>query len=223
MAIYTLKSPWSIAAAIIFIFCNSQVIAQIPGQGPANNTLPLRPWNITRLNTGSPSGRPASFPYSAIYATITDPNYISLGPTNFVEAIFPPSTVECTIKWNTYFEEPYNIVVPCTGSQSNGKWNMEVLTSTNTSEDWNPPSPTRNFRLRFRLEESIVMNEGRVVTLVYAGEGTFSVGLNLDFVCGGSGVCSSGLKACPGGDGDRSVAIKQELVETRVRCINGTC
>ncbi|KAM7198723.1 hypothetical protein V8F20_006038 [Naviculisporaceae sp. PSN 640] len=192
----------------------------------ANDTLPLRPWNVTRLNTGSPSGRPASFPYSGIYVTITDPNTISMGPTNFVEAFFPSSTVDCTIRWNSYFEEPYGWVTPCVGNISHGKWTVEMLKApipANESESWSQPSPTRNFILKFRLEDGVVLDNGRVVTKIYEGKEVFAVGKNLDFVCGGSGVCSSGLKS-PTEGGDRSVAVKQKLVETRVRCFtDGDC
>lgn len=195
----------------------------------ANDTLPLRPWNVTRLNTGSPSGRPASFPYSGVYVTITDPNTISLGGSTSLpshEAIFPPSTVDCTIRWNSYSEQPYNWVIPCVGNLSHGKWSVEMLKApapANESESWNQPSPTRNFILKFRLEEGVVMDNGRVVTKIYEGKELFSVAKNLDFVCGGSGVCSSGLKALTEG-GDRSVPVKQKLVETRIRCFtDGDC
>lgn len=213
------------------LFFSSLVTAAPQPQrgGVANDTLPLSPWLVTRLNTGSPSGRPASFPYSGIYVTISDPNTISLGPTRFLEAIFPPSSADCTIRWNTYFEEPYGWTTSCIGNLSHGKWSIEMVKKNQTSsseeeEEWDPPSPTRNFGIKFTLEEGIILDDGKVVTRIFEGVGWFSVATNLDFICGGSGVCSSGLKVPAGVEGtDKSVPVKQTLVETRVRCYNGSC
>jgi hypothetical protein len=40
----------------------------------------LKDWQVTSVGTGTPSGRPGSYPWSTLHANITDPNLIDLGP-----------------------------------------------------------------------------------------------------------------------------------------------
>lgn len=39
----------------------------------------LQDWQVTSVNSHTPSGRPGSYPWSSITANITDPNAINLG------------------------------------------------------------------------------------------------------------------------------------------------
>ncbi|KAK3316578.1 hypothetical protein B0H66DRAFT_604863 [Apodospora peruviana] len=179
---------------------------------------PLQPWELSKLSTFSPSGYPGSLPYSSIYATISDPNTIPLGKTRFGDASFPPSAVNCSLRWVGFnaVEEPWNIITPCTGSLNHGRWTMQMLKPTNNATAGYKPSGTTNFALKFTLEESMMMNNATLISLVFEAEKRFAVPDNMSGVCGGSGVCSWGLK-----DGLGVVLVEQVLKETR--CLMGDC
>ena len=55
------------------------------------------------------------------------------------------------------------------------------------------PSATRDFKVEFELEESMILDDG-IVTMRFIGTAGFAVGEELQLVCGASGVCSTGLK-----------------------------
>ncbi|KAK3339796.1 hypothetical protein B0T25DRAFT_466878 [Lasiosphaeria hispida] len=121
---------------------------------------PLLPWQITRLATHSPSGYPGSTPYNTVSLTITDPNTLSLGRTRFGAALFPSSTVNCTVKWLAYGgEEPYlGRATPCSGI-NHGRWTVELVRGNRSGYGG---SGTTDFGVRLGLEESITLNEGPV-------------------------------------------------------------
>lgn len=129
-------------------------------------TPPLQPWQVSRLTTFSPSGRPGSSIWSVINATISDPNDAAV------------SVAICTGKW-TYDEPPYGVVNTCS-EVPGGKWSFQMLKSDGTN-----PSPTTDFKLRFELVKGDV---------VFAGTEKFVVGENMSGICGASGVCSFGLR-----------------------------
>ena len=54
-------------------------------------------------------------------------------------------------------------------------------------------SATRDFKAKFELEESMILDDG-IVTMTFTGTAGFAVGQELQLVCGASGVCSTGLK-----------------------------
>lgn len=89
---------------------------------------------------------------------------------------------------------------------------MEVLRGNTSSIGY---SATRYFRLRFTLEQSMILNSG-VVSTTSAALGDFGLGENLSGACGGSGVCNYGLK-----DDVQPLVLRQEMRETR--CLRGTC
>ncbi|KAK5651823.1 hypothetical protein OQA88_11592 [Cercophora sp. LCS_1] len=179
---------------------------------PSANT-PLKPWEISTLSTFTPSGRAGNAPYSSLFLTITDPNTISFGTTRYGDATFPPSTTNCTIRWNAYTEEPYGWIIPCTTEYLNqGRWTIEIQ-KYNTTEYG--PSPTRDFRLRFVLEESMLLTDG-ILSKTFVGERAFALGDDLAIVCGGSGVCNTWLK-----DERRPASVQQELLRTD--CVMGSC
>lgn len=177
---------------------------------------PLAPWQITGLSTHSPSGYPANHPYSRLWVSIGDPNTVTLGPTPFGDAAFPPTNATCTVWWQAYSEDPRDgpWVNTCSETRS-GKWTVEVLRPAEGEG-----SPTTDFALRFRLSEAVVLGTGAVVSFRFEGEAAFAVGAaperNMDGACGGSSVCNWGLK-----DGVAPVLVHQKLVEAR--CVVGEC
>ncbi|KAK0704415.1 hypothetical protein B0H67DRAFT_497478 [Lasiosphaeris hirsuta] len=173
---------------------------------------PLLPWQITHLGTHSPSGRAGNSPYSSLFLSITDPNTLSLGRTRSGPALFPPSTVNCTLKWLAYGgEQPYGRATPCTAI-GHGRWTVEMVRANHSGYGG---SGTTDFVVGLRLEESIILNEG-AVSLVFGGAQGFWLSTedgNLFGSCGGSGVCNWGLK-------NGTVLVTQELVEAR--CLGNT-
>jgi hypothetical protein len=171
----------------------------------APNDTP-EPWEVSSLSTFSPSGRPGSSPYSTVNITITDPNTIQAGPAPNGEAVFPPSTAICNVSF-VGDAPPYNRAVNCSGVQY-GFWTFEMLEAKNTSY----PSATTNFDVRFTHVDNVTVI-GSVYSKVYVGTGHFEVGKNMAGVCGGSGVCSWGLKA-----EERPSLINQTLVSCTGAC-----
>ncbi|KAK4232801.1 hypothetical protein C8A03DRAFT_39565 [Achaetomium macrosporum] len=185
------------------------------------NTTALLPWQIPSLSTHSPSGYPANHPYSRLRFTIHDPNTIVLGPTRFGDAAFPPSTANCTVWWLPYHGSEDDPMMPglthtCGDPDTMaGKWTFQVL---NGSTGDGGGSPTTDFTLRVMLSEAVVLGTGGVVNLKFEGEAAFRRARdgNLEGACGGSGVCSWGLK-----EEDAPVLVRQRLVE--VKCVTGKC
>lgn len=78
-------------------------------------------------------------------------------------------------------------------------------------------SATRDFRVKVVLERSMILHSGsRIVSLVFEGEGAFSLEKELRMVCGGSGVCNLGLK-----EGTSPVLVREVLRERK--CVYGEC
>lgn len=182
----------------------------------ASNDTPmaLQPWQVSIVNTHSPSGRAGNAPYSFLYTSIADPNTILAGTTINRPASFLPTEVNCTLRWNSYFaESPFGWVTPCADVNYNtARWTVQMLEQNLTGYG---PTATRDFRLRFVLEQSMLLSTG-VITKTFTGEGAFAVGLNMGIVCGGSGVCNHFLK-----DESQPVLIQQQLTSTK--CTGGTC
>jgi len=62
----------TIAAVLAF----TSFAAATPLQARQNT---LQEWQVTSVNSHTPSGRPGSYPWSTITANITDPNALNLG------------------------------------------------------------------------------------------------------------------------------------------------
>ncbi len=129
----------------------------------------LLPWQVPKLYTFSPSGRPSSSPWYSLNATIIDPN-------------FSNTTTECSTKW-TYESPPYKQVHNCSEAAYR-KWSFEIL-ETNSSSEY--PSPTTDFGLRFLLSRKGGREE-------YEGKANFKVGGNMSGLCAASGFCTWNLK-----------------------------
>ncbi|KAK3374659.1 hypothetical protein B0H63DRAFT_480704 [Podospora didyma] len=183
---------------------------------PNDTSLAVKPWEISGVGTHSPSGYPANAPYSTLFVSISDPNHIVLGSTRFGDAAFPPSSVNCTVRWLGALENPYGWVNTCTDI-NHGKWTVEILPGVvTTSGPQSYSSPTTNFVLRFTLSEAVVLMTGTIYER-FVGTAAFAVGDNMSGSCGGSGVCNWGLKETV----VRPVLVNQTLVETR--CLFGSC
>ncbi|KAI1454078.1 hypothetical protein F4805DRAFT_441112 [Annulohypoxylon moriforme] len=170
---------------------------------------PLEPWQVTRLGTFSPSGRPGSDVFAHLWANITNPNSISAGPG----VSFDSSSANCTVNWVFADEYPYGQVFDCDtteteqSSSSVSKWTIEVLKANSTSA-----SATENMDVKFTLSANLTV-DGDEYFKVLVGTQHFQVGENLEGTCGGSGVCSWGLK------GD-SVPV---LVQPTIVACQGAC
>ncbi|KAK4039386.1 hypothetical protein C8A01DRAFT_16624 [Parachaetomium inaequale] len=191
---------------------------------PVNTTL-LHPWQITRLSTHSPSGRPGTHPYSRLSFAIADPNTIVLsGPTpgsSGNDVGFPPSAANCTVWWMTHGEDPReggweNTCEENLAEGMRGKWSFRVVEGSGEAGR----GVTTDFGLSVTLEEAVVLGTGGVVSLKFEGEAAFKVGAgeegNMGGSCGGSGVCNWGLK-----QESVPVLVKQTLVG--MECVTGTC
>ncbi|KAI1104556.1 hypothetical protein F4804DRAFT_185316 [Jackrogersella minutella] len=175
---------------------------------------PLEPWQVTRLNTFSPSGRSNDSTLAYIWANITNPNSIPAGPG----ASFDSSSANCTVDWTFFGEDPYGRVFECetaetqpgsssSGSSSVSKWTIEIIDANDTMS-----SPTENMDVKFTLTTNLTMN-GDDYYKVLIGTQHFEVGDNMEGQCGGSGVCSWGLK-------DEIIPV---LVQPTIAACKGTC
>jgi hypothetical protein len=180
------------------------------------NTTGLQPWQIPSLSTFSPSGYPAGHPYPHLRFTVSDPNTVAVASTHFGPAEFLPSGANCTVWWLAETGDPTGTKdggrpwtntcdFPSWGSVA-GKWTFQMLNG----------SSTEGMTLRIMLEEAVILEDGSVVNVKWAGEAAFTVGGNMAGECGGSGVCYWGLK-----DEDAPVLVNQTLVE--VKCVYGGC
>ncbi|ORY02656.1 hypothetical protein BCR34DRAFT_617990 [Clohesyomyces aquaticus] len=152
----------------------------------------LQPWELQRLYTHSPSGRPGNDPHLTLNATIHDPNTIPLRQTSTGTAVFPPSTANCSAQWLTKDDVPWNLEQPCT-SIDYGVWTMKMVRPEGGDGEF---GATEDFGLEFKLVDDVrVLNEQ--FTKTFTGSGTFKVGDNLSGQCGGSGVCNWGLTVKP--------------------------
>ncbi|KAH6612256.1 hypothetical protein B0J18DRAFT_470373 [Chaetomium sp. MPI-SDFR-AT-0129] len=160
---------------------------------PTINTAALLPWHLTALSTSSPPGMPAVHPYSHLFFTIADPNTITLGTTHFGDAGFPPSAVNCSVWWMSFGDDPRDTGVEnaCDAMLPGvrGKWTFTVVEGRDPTR-----GVTTDVGLRIGLEEAVSLETGGAVSVRFEGEVVLSVGEEMAGTCGGSGVCSWGLK-----------------------------
>jgi hypothetical protein len=64
-------------SAFAAVLAFSSAVAATPLQARDDT---LKDWQVTSAGTGTPSGRPGSYPWSTLTANVTDPNQINLGP-----------------------------------------------------------------------------------------------------------------------------------------------
>lgn len=146
----------------------------------------LQPWLLSGISSFSPSGRPGSYPWITLTASLTDPNALVLGTGEDGT----PVTLEanntasnCQAKWLSG-TKPFGRQWPCDNS-GNGYWIFEVIETANFT--------LYDFEVKFtRVAETIY--HGSSFGKRYEGTAHFAVPDQLGGSCGGSGVCSWGLK-----------------------------
>ncbi|KAF2689363.1 hypothetical protein K458DRAFT_384014 [Lentithecium fluviatile CBS 122367] len=150
----------------------------------------LTPWQLDALSTFSPSGRPGNYPWLTITASLTDPNTLTLGtsPENNSTVTLPSGAqaLNCQAKWLAG-ETPFGRSWPCDNSgEADGYWTIQIPKTDEFS--------VNNFDLVVRrVAETLYL--GSSYKKVYEARTHFEVGVNLSGTCGGSGVCSWGLRS----------------------------
>jgi hypothetical protein len=139
--------------------------------------------------------RQSSFLLEAKASYVLAPTYLSSG----CHRQLINTMQNCVAKYFTKGENPLGRTWPCDPTTS-GYWTMTVLAGS--SEKF----ASNNLNLKF-AHVADVLYRGSQYTAKYEAEGHFAVGDNLSGSCGGSGVCSWGLKA-----GNTPFAIKPAKV-----------
>ena len=164
-----------------------------------------QPWEVRNLHLFTPSGRPGSSEWRTLNISIIDPNALSVGYGSNDTAVFPPTPANCSTQW-TVGEVPYNKTISC-DEVTYGSWTFEILEAhgDREEEERSPYYPLEDFDIRF-TNAKIVTVLGKVYKEVCVGTGSFRLGENLSLVCGGSGVCSAGIK-----DESWPILVEQEM------------
>jgi hypothetical protein len=67
----------------------------------------LKDWQVNTVTIGTPSGRPGSYPWSTLSASITDPNQINLGPAkDDGSAVTVPAGSQGLVRLNPILFQP---------------------------------------------------------------------------------------------------------------------
>ncbi|KAF2257141.1 hypothetical protein BU26DRAFT_513851 [Trematosphaeria pertusa] len=180
---------FSLSAAAALAFSTLASCAPL-GEAPIEERAArLQPWQLTALIAFSPSGRPGSYPWLTITANLTDPNELILGTApddNSTVSVPAGNTApNCRAKWLSG-ENPHGRSWPCDPT-GDGYWTMKIPKTEGFSAN--------NFTAVFtRVAE--VLYHGSSYRKEYTASKKFFLGSdgNLSGVCGGSGVCSWGLK-----------------------------
>jgi hypothetical protein len=109
----------------------------------------LQPWQITRLYTHSPSGRPGNNPYSTLNFTISDPNTVTAGQSPTGQAVFPPTTAACSLQFLTSADVPWGVAQPCTTDDNTKAYSTWTFTVTKPAGG--SPYATENFDLSIKV------------------------------------------------------------------------
>lgn len=144
---------------------------------PRAEPLPHIPWNITRLSTNSPSGRPGSTPWSYIRFTIEDTTRLDAGMSPYGHVFHTAGSANCSMKWDAYEPGgPWDRENKC-GEEGSGHWTWWMR---KPSGDWQ--SPTSSFDLEWRLQNKIrvlVESDNRLIDQEFVGRAHFQVGDNV--------------------------------------------
>ncbi|KAF2659459.1 hypothetical protein K491DRAFT_689322 [Lophiostoma macrostomum CBS 122681] len=174
-------------ATIATVAFTAFAIASPVELAPRQNAT-LEPWQLSGISGFSPSGRPGSYPWLNIVANLVDPNELTLGTStdDGSEVTVPAGNAgaNCTAKWYTG-TKPFNHIWPCDPT-GDGYWYMEIEETSDFS--------TANFDVKFTRVADVIYH-GSEFKKTYTGSAHFEVGDNMSGTCGGSGVCSWGLKA----------------------------
>jgi hypothetical protein len=168
----------------------------------------LQQWQLSGISSFSPSGRPGSYPWITITANLFDPNTLNLGtsPADGSTVTIPPNNAtNCQAKYISS-SKPFDHIWPCgmlfspltqsklrcnpliyqPDNSGNGYWTMEILETSDFS--------IHEFDVKFtHVADTLYL--GSQYKKTYTGTAHFSLTDNLSGSCGGSGVCSWGLKS----------------------------
>ncbi|KAF2277646.1 uncharacterized protein EI97DRAFT_489193 [Westerdykella ornata] len=163
-------------------------ILSAPTLSPRETSSSLLPWQLTGIGFFSPSGRPGNYPWNTITASITDPNALDLGTNKAGQPVTLPANntaSNCRAIW-LRGENPFNRSWPCDdNAEADGYWTMEILQT--------PEFGLTNFDVRFRRVAE-VGSLGQRFARKFVGEVHLQAPETLSGTCGGSGVCSWGLR-----------------------------
>ncbi|KAK7183896.1 hypothetical protein PSPO01_09918 [Paraphaeosphaeria sporulosa] len=154
----------------------------------------VQPWQITRLYTHTPSGRPGNDPHSTLNITITDPNTIPAGQSPTGQAVFPPTSANCSLQYLTNEDVPWGVEQSCTTDDNTKAYSTWIFTINKPAEG--AAYASENFDLSFKLVDYVHL-PGQEVTKTFTGGDHFEVGDNMSGQCGGSGVCNWNLNDTP--------------------------
>ncbi|KAI1764920.1 hypothetical protein GGR53DRAFT_465898 [Hypoxylon sp. FL1150] len=172
----------ALALTSLFARANAAAVYKLSNE-PSD---PLTPWQVTKLSTFSPSGRPGSSPLASILANITNPSSIPAG----AGPSFAASSANYSVEWAFGDAQPYGTAYECTttpaASASSSRWTVEILKT-----DADLYAPTERLDVRFTLTLTSGLAEDG--SMVLAAIQHFEVGDNMRGTCGGSGVCSWSL------------------------------
>ncbi|KAI0009537.1 hypothetical protein F4779DRAFT_369665 [Xylariaceae sp. FL0662B] len=198
-------------------FTLASLFAQIKASGQHHrfrtDLAPLEPWQVMKLSTFSPSGRPGNSPLAHLWANITSPGSVPAGSG----VSFDQSSANCTVDWVWGDEKPYSLIYECAttvtataeadSSRSSSKWTIEILEA-----DSGYFSPTENIAVKFTLTNNLTI-DGDEFYKVLVGIQHFEVGENMRGSCGGSGVCSWELR-----EEDNPVLVQPTVVACEGDC-----
>jgi hypothetical protein len=109
----------------------------------------LQPWQITKLSTHEPSGRPGNDPHSTLNFSISDPNTVPAGQSPTGQAVFPPTTAACSLQYLTAADVPWGVEQPCTTDDNTKTYSTWTFTITKPAEG--TASATENFDLSVKV------------------------------------------------------------------------
>jgi hypothetical protein len=167
----------------------------------------VAPWQITNVAAFKPSGRPNSSPTSTLSVTLSNPNTVRLQKTPTGYAVLPAFKARCRWEWETKSGMPYGVETVCTPVDTDniyGSLTMKLSPGNGGS------SPHGDFGLDIVESRDVTVLQTQYIR-VYEGAVKLNTATNLNIVCGGSGVCSWGLK-------NGAVEVKQELTKSVGSC-----
>ncbi|KAI5867816.1 hypothetical protein GGS23DRAFT_197711 [Durotheca rogersii] len=158
---------------------------------------PLLSWNATAVSTSSPPGRPDST-NTAYISVMINSGPLAAGPQGNGTLFLAATTGGCSAAWEPQSELPYGRTYGCvTGASTPSRRSTSAAT---TVYSWifkilleggdGPQLPTKNFIATFTFMANMTTPDGDKYRKVLAGTQHFTVGENLEGVCGASGACS---------------------------------
>lgn len=109
----------------------------------------LKPWQITSFITHEPSGRPGNDPHSYLRFSIEDPNTITAAQTPTGQAVFPPTSAECSLQWLTNDDVAWGVEQPCVTEGNTTNYSTWTFTINKTGDEQSDAAT--DFNLAFKV------------------------------------------------------------------------